>query len=81
MISKYTDAQILKALDEIGHDKNARDALWKDICGVTAKHVNRWVTLSEQQARNERSECRGAYCIPTIHRGKQRGDVKRAGMQ
>jgi len=43
-----SEAQILKALDEIVDDKTARDELWKDICGVMKKHVERWLSRSEQ---------------------------------
>lgn len=48
MNSEYTNARILKALDEIVDDKTARDELWKDICGVMKKHVERWLSRSEQ---------------------------------
>ena len=48
MSSEYTQDQVHKALNEILNDEKARDEMWKDICGVMAKHVTQWLTRSQQ---------------------------------
>ena len=48
MRSKYREAQILHALDEISKDKEASKKLWNDICKVTAEHIRSWLERNER---------------------------------
>jgi hypothetical protein len=48
MRSKYREARILHALDEISKDKEASKKLWDDICKVTAEHIRSWLDRNER---------------------------------
>jgi len=48
MKSKYSEARMLQALDEISKDKEASKKLWNDICEVTAEHIRFWLERTER---------------------------------
>jgi ribosomal protein L40E len=48
MKSKYRKDQIRQALDEIAHDKEASEKLWRDLTRLVAEHIRSWLESKER---------------------------------